>query len=389
MALTKIVNLGLVVSGDVTQPLLDADTLLLEGGVVAAVGRDADVALSSCDRVIDAQGAAVTPGLIDSHCHPVLGDFTPRQLQIGFLDSELHGGVTTAISAGEVHLPGRPKDPAGVKALAILAAKSFAGFRPGGMKVVGGAVILEPGLTREDFAEMASAGVRTVGEIGLGRIKKPQEARPMVEWAHEFGMTVLMHMGGTSIPGSSTVTAEEVLAAGADVACHTNGGPTAVSPDEVTAVVRDGRVYVEIVHCGNPKMAVHTAREAMATGALDRVIIGNDAPSGTGVVPLGIQRVIALLASLAEVDPAVAIAWASGNTARCHSLPQGRIAVGAPADLVFCDAPMGSVGNDLLAAYRVGDTPGVSLILVDGEIVTKKSRNTPPPKRAAVVTKGG
>lgn len=385
MAKTKIVNVGLLVSGDVAEPLLGADTLLLDGKVVAAVGRDAEVADSAVDRVIDARGCALTPGLIDSHCHPVLGDFTPRQSQVGFLDSEVHGGVTTAISAGEVHLPGRPKDPAGVKALAILAAKSFGAFRPGGMKVLGGAVILEPGLTEADFAEMAAAGVRTVGEIGLGGIKQPADARPMVEWAKKHGMTVLMHMGGTSIPGSSTVTADQVMATGADVACHTNGGPTAVSPEEISTIVRKSDIYVEIAHCGNPKMAVHAAREAVDADALARVIIGNDAPSGTGVVPLGVQRVIAHVASLADVDPAVAIAWATGNTARCHKLPQGRIAVGAPADLVFCDAPMGSVGDDLLSAYRAGDTPGVSIVMVDGEVVVHKSRNTPPAKRHAAV----
>ncbi len=388
MSVTKVINVGLLLSGDARSPVIDADTLLVRDGVIAGVGRDADVPESEADRVIDARGCAVIPGLIDSHVHPVLGDYTPRQKQVGFLESELHGGVTTAISAGEVHLPGRPRDAAGVKALAILAAKSFAGFRPGGMKVKGGAVILEPGLTEADFAEMAAQGVRTVGEIGLGAVKKPEEARPMVEWAKAHGMVVLMHMGGTSIPGSSTVTAEQVLAAGADVACHTNGGPTAVSPDEVSAIVRSGSVYIEIVHCGNPRMAVHAAREALEADALDRVILGNDAPSGTGVIPLGVQRVIAHLASLAGVDPAVAVAWATGNTARCHGLPQGRIAPGAPADLVFCDAPMGSVGEDLLGAYRAGDVPGVSVVMVDGEVVVRKSRNTPPPKRAAVVKEG-
>lgn len=381
MATTKIVNIGVLVSGDSTRAVLDADTLLVTDGKISAVGRDADV--SGADRTIDAQGCAVTPGLIDSHMHPVLGDFTPRQSQVGFLESSVHGGVTTGISAGEVHLPGRPKDPAGVKALAILAAKSFATFRPGGMKVVGGAAILEKGLVEEDFVEMARNGVRIVGEIGLGAIKQPEEAAPMVGWAKKNGMVVLMHMGGTSIPGSSTVTAQQVLATGADVACHTNGGPTAVSPEEISHIVRRSGIYVEIVHCGNSKMAVHAAMEAANAGAWDRVIIGNDAPSGTGVVPLGIQRVIAHLAGLADIEPAMAIAWATGNTARCHNLPQGRIAVGAPADLVFCDAPMGSVGGDLLSAYRAGDTPGVSFVVVDGEIVVKLSRNTPPPKRVA------
>ena len=46
------------------------------------------------------------PGLIDSHAHPVFGDFTPRQQTQNFIESGLHGGVTTVISAGEVHLPG-------------------------------------------------------------------------------------------------------------------------------------------------------------------------------------------------------------------------------------------------------------------------------------------
>src|SRR3546814_14743502 len=61
----------------------------------------------------------VAPGLIDSHVHPVAGDWTPRQNQINWIDSYLHGGVTTMISAGEVHMPGRPKDAVGVKAMAI------------------------------------------------------------------------------------------------------------------------------------------------------------------------------------------------------------------------------------------------------------------------------
>jgi enamidase len=47
------------------------------------------------------------------------------------------GGVTSVISAGKVHLPGRPKDVAGTKALAILAAKSFSNARPSGVKVHG------------------------------------------------------------------------------------------------------------------------------------------------------------------------------------------------------------------------------------------------------------
>ena len=47
--------------------------------------------------------------LIDIYCHPVFGDWTPRQNQIGWIEMNVNGAVTSFISAGEVHLPGRPQ----------------------------------------------------------------------------------------------------------------------------------------------------------------------------------------------------------------------------------------------------------------------------------------
>ena len=181
-------NIETIVSGDITRPLLKGDAILIEEGKVAGIGRFDDLRPGRNDTLIDCAGTTVTPGLIDSHCHPVLGDFTPRQKQLGFLESQLHGGVTTTISAGEVHLPGRPKDPAGTKALAILAAKSYANFRPGGLKVLGGAVILEKGLTKKDFEEMAAEGVRTVDVRGI------DEGRDVVLGDHLSGSTSTLTM---------------------------------------------------------------------------------------------------------------------------------------------------------------------------------------------------
>ncbi len=286
--------------------------------------------------------------------------------------------MTTIISAGEVHLKGRPKDRAGVKALAVLACKSFQNFRPGGAKVRAGAVILEKGLTEDDFKEMAEAGVSLVGEIGLGSVKDPEEAAVMVKWARDCGMKIMMHTGGTSIPGSSSVTADMVMTAGPDIASHVNGGPTAVSFDEVKKLVTDSDVALEIVHCGNPLAAVKAAEFIAEKGQLSRIIIGNDAPSGTGVVPLGILRVINHLASLTPITGAQALCMATGNTAKVHGLDTGFIAQGKPADLVIMDTPMGSVGTDALSAIEAGDVPGVSMVIVDGQVVVGKSRNTPP-----------
>ena len=52
-------------------------------------------------------------------------------------------------------------------------------------------------------------------------------------------MVVMMHTGGTSIPGSTTVPAEDVIAIDPDVVSHINGGPTAISVAEAEKLVRN------------------------------------------------------------------------------------------------------------------------------------------------------
>ncbi|MGZ3604479.1 MAG: amidohydrolase family protein, partial [Thermodesulfobacteriota bacterium] len=109
MAKLMIKNIGTLVSGMISSPILDTDALIIEEGLIQAVGKEKSLDAKGVDQVMDVGGMTVTPGLIDSHCHPVLGDFTPRQKMMDFIESSLHGGVTTIISAGEVHLAGRPK----------------------------------------------------------------------------------------------------------------------------------------------------------------------------------------------------------------------------------------------------------------------------------------
>jgi enamidase len=385
---TVIRGIGQIVSGDIAAPLLDGDTIVCVDGIITQVGREAAVDAGGADTVVDAKGTTVAPGLVDSHVHPVFGDFTPRQRTVDFLDSEVHGGVTTMISAGEVHLPGRPKDLVGLKALAIVAARAYQGFRPGGAKVHAGAPILELGLTEADFAEMARAGVKLVGEIGLGSVKTGRDAAPMVKWAKAHGMTVTIHTGGPSIAGSSPINAETVIEADPHVVGHINGGTTSMSPREIESLVGGTRMALEIVHCGNARTALHALRVARDARAWDRVILGNDAPSGTGVVPLGILRTLALLATLGECPPAAAIAMATGNTARVYGLPVGVVAPGRAADLIVLDAPVGSVGASALEALRAGDLPGISMVLIDGVPRVGRSRNTAPAARAAEVTRG-
>jgi len=381
---TLITGLGEVVSGDIANPLLDADSILVENGRFAAIGVGLDTA---ADVVIDAKGATAFPGLIDSHVHPVFGDWTPRQRTVDFIESALHGGVTTMISAGEVHLPGRPKDIVGLKALAIVAQRSFANMRPAGVKVRAGAPILEQGLKEADFAELAEAGVRLVGEVGLGSVRTGAEAAPMLAWARSHGFVSTFHTGGPSIAGSNAIGSDVVLEARPDIVGHVNGGTTSLPDAGIEALVASG-MTIEIVHCGNLRAALHAIGLAREGGVLDRVILGNDAPSGTGVIPLGILRTIAHLSSLGGVAPEIAVALATGNTARIHRLETGTIAVGKEADLALVDAPIGSAADTALGALAIGDLPGVGMVLIDGAAVIGRSRNTPPAARVPVTVKG-
>ncbi len=387
---TLITGIGQLVSGDIGRPLLDADSIAILDGRIEAIGHGLGGDLADgADVVIDARGTTVLPGLIDSHAHPVFGDFTPRQRALDFIESSLHGGVTTMISAGEPHLPGRPKDIVGLKALAIAVARAYANVRPGGVKVRAGAPILELGMIEADFAEMAAAGVRLIGEIGLGSVKTGAAAAPMVAWARTHGMISTFHTGGPSLPGSAAIGADDVLIAAPDIAGHVNGGTTSLPETDIARLVAsDSGIALELVHCGNGRTALVAIRLAAEAGALDRVILGNDAPSGTGVVPLGILRLMAHLASLGGVAPETVVCLATGNTARVHGLDTGVIEVGRAADLCIADAPVGSVGRTALESLATGDLPGVSMVMVDGLPLIGRSRNTAPAGRLAEVVRG-
>src|SRR3984893_14510570 len=371
-------NIGLLLSGDLHRPILDADTILVVDGKVSAVGREKDVNGEGAGVVVDAKGTCLLPGLIDSHVHPVAGDWTPRQNQIGWIDSYLHGGVTSMISAGEVHTPGRPKDVVGLKAMAIFAQRAFSAFRPGGVRIHAGAPVIEHGMVEQDFKDLAAAGVTMLGEVGLGSVKDGATARQMVAWARQFGIQSTIHTGGPSIPGSSLIDKDIVLAADADVIGHINGGHTALPDDQIVTLCEKSSRALEVVHNGNERAALLTWRTAKERRELDRVIVGTDSPAGSGVQPLGILRMISMMASLGEIPAEIAICFATGNTAKIRKLDCGRIAPGRDATFVMIDKAQHSAGKTVLESIERGDLPGIGMVIVDGMMSAQRSRNTPP-----------
>lgn len=377
----EIVGLAGLVSGRLGDEVGRVDSLTIEDGVVTSLSATGDA-----DLILDAGGAIAIPGLIDSHVHVVFGDWTPRQSALGWIESSMHGGVSMMMSASEVHLPGRPRDRAGVKALALTAQRAFSDFRPGGVKVLGGSVIIEPCLEPSDFEDLAAQGVG-LAKVGFGDFSPQAEAAPLVRAAQDAGIVVMNHTGGASIPDSSPVTLDDVLALGCDIIGHANGGPTSL-PDDSLPGLFDAPGVLQLVQAGSLRSSLALIELARERDAFDRIVLATDTPTGTGVMPLGMIKTVCEISSLGGVSAPDAIAMACGNNAAVLKRDEGILEVGRPADLALCFAPLGSVASDPLEAIERGDIPGIGAMVIDGELRALKSRNTPAPSGSCTLVEG-
>jgi len=374
---TAITNISTIVTGEWREPYAAGDSIVMEDGLITAIGPIESDQLSDCDVIIDAAGATAIPGLIDSQIHNTFGDYTPRQKTIGFLESYVHGGTTTAISASEVHVTGRPKDPEGVKALAVAAHKCFEGYRPGGMRVHAGSIILEPGLVKEDFEEIAKKGV-WLAKAGFGAVETPYDYAPMIGWAKEAGMITTVHTGGASIPGSSGIWADHLFAMQPHVSFHVNGGPVAMPEEDFPRLVNESDIALQICTAGNLRTALRVGKLVREADQFDRLLIATDTPTGSGIMPLGLMYTITHLASLSDMPVEWAIAAATGNNARVYGLNCGFLQVGRDADVLILDACIGGSKDSALDALRNGDIAAVSAVVTDGvPRFVGRSKNTP------------
>ncbi|MFI5266455.1 MAG: amidohydrolase family protein [Chloroflexota bacterium] len=389
MSSLLIHDIGSLCSGIVERPLLDADSLYVEDGLIREIGGGR----AEADVIVDAKGTTIMPGLIDGHVHPTAGEYTPAQDAIGWLSNYVHGGTTTVVSAGELHHPGLPFEqltPELVLSIAIVARETIARLRPLGMHVEAGTLLLVPQLAEKDFDTAAAHGVRNVKFIFYDWSKgEPGEAEQYVAWARLRGMTVKIHSGGVSRSGASVVAGFDVVnRITPDVIGHISGGPIPMPDQEIERTVRETACFAEICSSMNYRASLVALKALQEEGALERLTLGTDTPGGTGVIPRGMLRNILFLSGVGGLAPELAIAAATGNTARAHKLPAGRIEIGAPADVVVCDKIFGAAGTNALESIAKGDLPGISMVMVDGQLqIAPRSQQTPPPMRPAVIAK--
>jgi enamidase len=176
-----------------------------------------------------------------------------------------------------------------------------------------------------------------------------------------------------------------VLEADADVIGHINGGHTSLPEAHVCELCEKSSRAIEIVHNGNERVAIAAAKMALQLKCPHRVILGTDGPAGSGVQPLGMLRMIALLSSLGGIPAELVFCFATGNTARLRNLNCGLIEPGRDADFVFLDRAQHTAGRTLLESVSLGDIPGVGMVMIDGIVRCGRSRNTPPATEVPVV----
>ena len=377
-------NIGQVLTGMLDAPTLDADAIVVDGGRIASVHAGA---ATTADVVVDCKGMTVAPGLVDTHVHPTLGDYAPKQQSAGYLERMMHGAVTRAVSAGEVHAPGRSGAESAL-GIALGAFHSFERHRPSGMKVHGGAMLLEKDTDTSHIDRAFAAGMRIIGEIGVGSLKDPVRAGELSLYARELGMTVHMHCGCTSDrgPGGDEhpyFSAEDVMEARPSIASHANTFAS-LSDADIDMLCEDGGPpFVEVVQAGGTRSMLRVVEGLAERGRLDRLLIGTDTPTGYGVTSLGVLKTIGDICSLGGVAPETAWAIASGRGAAAFGSVGNVIKPGAVADLVVMDASLGSVYDTALDAMAAGEFPGVAVVITDGAVRVRGSLCTLRARRVA------
>ncbi|WP_431283569.1 amidohydrolase family protein [Humitalea sp. 24SJ18S-53] len=377
-------NIGEFFTGRIDAPTAPVTSLLIEDGRIASL----NAGDATADRIIDAAGGAVLPGLIDGHVHPVFGEWTPAQDAIGWIGNYLHGGTTSMVSAGELHIPGLDYNaltPELVTSIAVVARATTGRVRWSGVKVIAGTVLLVPGMTEAHFDRLKDAGVRFAKFLFFPFAGREAEARDYVAWCHARGILVKVHTGGVSRSGASAVCGFDVLSwLQPDVAAHVSGGPIPMSDEDIDSVVDHTAFALEVCSSGNYRSTQRLIERLVAKGGLHRLVLGTDTPGGTGVIPRGMLRNILFASSICGLTPGQAIAAATGSVGFAHGLQEGVLEAGRPADLLICGPVTGSAGTTLSDAIAHGDLPGISHVLVDGALlVSGGSRQTPPPTRPA------
>jgi len=382
---------------------LDSATVLVEDGLITAVG--ADVRVPSGTTLVDGRGKTLLPGLIDAHTHAF-----DRSLE-----RALAFGVTTELDMFTDQARGSVTTRADLRSAGTLATV------PGGHGTEFGIAI--PTLTRADqadafvdarlaegsdyikiiFDDAATLGYkfptldRTVvaalvasahkrGKLALVHVATAQAAREALEagadglahvWADVPGDAGLVALARTR--GAFVIPTLTVIASGSG---HAQEARALAADPSLAAYIEAGdRRSLESTFPARP--GAHQSFEAAraSVGLLHAagvtLLAGTDAPNPGTAHGISLHHELALLVS-AGLSPLEALTAATSTPARVFGLSdRGRIAPGLRADLLLVD---GDPTRDITATRRIA-------AVWKGGIAVER-RTAEPAKAAPLVTDG-
>jgi enamidase len=378
-----VTNVGRIATGSHAAPLDEgSDTVVVVDGRITQVGTGLD--LDDVPVVLDANGLVLAPGLVDAHSHPVIAGYNPKQGLYDFVSYYLKAGVVGFVSMGAVHYPGfHGTDADHAVAIAQAAGLAYEATTAPGEPVVDGRCLLAtPDMTTEHLDRADRLGVRRLKFLYAVPADRRRE---LARHAAALGWLTMVHCGGTSVGGSRPMGFDEIADFAPNVLAHLNGGPTSLERADIARLVAETDSVVDIVKCGNPRRALDIVGELAGAGRWDRLVLGTDSPTASGMVPSGLWYLIALLGSIGGLPPEQLVAAATGTSSGLYWGEPRVIAPGAPGSFVLLGSPAGGAGQDALASLALGDLPGLGALVVDGHLVATAGFNTPPPHRAVAV----
>lgn len=375
---TAITGIGELVSWDAERPVRTNAALVIEDGVVAWVGDAGDV--PAADEVIDADGAAVIPGFVDSHTHLVFaGDRSAEFAARMAGEPYVAGGIRTTVAATRA---------AGAAELARLAGARLAELRSQGtttveiksgygLDVATEELLLQVAgtLTEETTylgAHVVPAGLRASDYVELVTGEMLTRCAPHAKWVDVFCET------GAFDADQARAVLTAGMAAGLLPRIHANQlgfGPGVQLACELGAAAADHCTYLSdadvsalaetgVVAGLLPGVEFSTrhpypdARRLLDAGV--RISIATDCNPGTSYTS-SMPFCIALAVREMGLTPSEALQAATlGGAASLRREDVGHLRVGARADLVILDAP-----SHVHLSYRPG-VPLVRQVLIAG-----------------------
>ncbi len=384
-----VIEHGLLVSGRDEAPIPDG-TLVVENGRIAAIGRAGDFGAQSGER-IDARGATVLPGLIDTHIH-VFHEAQMRRLDPGaaalwgarYVRSAFIGGVTTirdlgcqtdavwglkrGLAAGWTQ---GPRMLACGRAICMSGGHGWANLsiEADGPEEVRRIARLQIKAGADVIKLMASGGAGTLTELPTQAQMSVAELRAAVEVAHDAGRPVAAHALATQGIRNAIEAGVDSIEHGVfldddciermlkrDIALC----PTISVYPRIVGRGRSGGEADFVVQRSVALLEPHLASLRRAVAAGIRIVFGTD--STTLYNPLGdIGEEMALMAR-AGMTPHDIIRSATERAAReCRVAEQtGTLESGKSADIVIADGD---------ATADIGALLAPRLVFRDGDIV--------------------